>query len=197
MGEGGSSDLESAPPCQLPLMIPGASTARHLQDPIHSALSPRDLQSSPLGPGDQPLSSRIPREPQPFSPGPTPPCSHLPGYHAASSPATLSLSPQCSRPEQAPGTQREAPCKPSSPHGAGHCTPQPPTGRCHQAQPPHVSIGHWEALLGLGEYRPTPPTQGHETRANLPSHAQGSLAQRTTLTLPTLPRLGPASDFLP
>lgn len=84
-----------------------------------------------------------------------------PGNHATSSPATLSRSPQCSHLEQAPGTQKEAPCRPSSPHGAGHCTPLPPTGHCHQAQLPHVSTDHWEALLGLGEHRP--PQQGCET----------------------------------
>lgn len=135
-----------------------------------------------LGPGNQPSSPR--------DLGPTPPFSLLPGDHAISSPATLSLSPLCSRPGQAPGTQREAPCRPSSPHGAGHCTPRPPAGRCHLAQLPHVSIDHWEVLLGLGEYR-TPPNQGHEIPTNLPSNTFGSLAWRTTDSPMPQPSLSP------
>lgn len=56
--------------------------------------------------------------------------------------ATLSLLPQCSHPEQVPETRRGAPCRPSSPHGAGHYIPQPPTGHCHQVRLPRGSNGH-------------------------------------------------------
>lgn len=157
-GGGRSSDPEPAPSCPLPVIIPGSlhRSLGTLGHPIRSSLSPRDLHSSPhLEPGDQSPSSPIPRDPQsssPGLPGTTPPFSLIHRHHAPPSPAALSLSPQCSRPERVPGTQKEAPCRPSSPHGAGHCTPQPPTGHCHQAQPPHGSIDHWEVLLGL-EYR--------------------------------------------
>ena len=125
------------------------------------------------------------------------------GNQVTSSPTTLSLSPQCSRLEQAPGIQRGAPCRPSSPHGAGHCTPRPPTGHCRQAQPPRVSTGHWEALLGLGKYRPLkdmrPPhnspshLHGYPRRGPpLSPHASTPLVQRGAPSLPW-PCSGPSS----
>lgn len=55
---------------------------------------------------------------------------------------TPSPSPQCSHLGQVPETRRGAPCRPSSPHEAGHYIPQPPAGHCHQEQLPHVSNGH-------------------------------------------------------
>lgn len=69
---GGSSDLEPAPSSPLPVIIPGSlhCSLSTLGIPICSALSPRDLRSSPLKPGDQPPSSHIPRDPRPSPRGP-------------------------------------------------------------------------------------------------------------------------------
>lgn len=130
----------------------GPQLLRTLRTPVHFSPAPGTTAPLPSAPGttiplpldlgsDLPpitglrISSLSPRDPPP-----TTSLNH--GNQATSSPATLSLSPQCSRLEQAPGTQRGVLCRPSSPHGAGHCTPRPPTGRCHQAQPPRVSTGH-------------------------------------------------------
>lgn len=175
--------LPTFPPILTILGNPKCSAPRgpHLvlfqcQGPLLLCPPPQGPHSSSPEPGNQHLSSRGPRDSQCLSQEP-PTFSLTCGNHA-----TLSLSPQYSRPGQTPGTQREAPCKPSNPHGAGHCTHQPPAGHCHQARLPRVSTDHSEVLLGLEECRslghgaPKPPTTFMAPLPRLPPLALLSLS---------------------